>query len=468
MDSLHRVRSLIPYLNYSSLRRSKILPKKAMFTKISKGGKLPTLASKMGYAEFGVFMEDVIQRCLQGNLEGLKVEISLKRYLKLKDYREIQELVCDHFSSPEKVIYEPEWPVEDIVGHPDLVYQDCVYDIKTTGRFNAMRSETILQVLSYFCLAQKLGIQIKKVGLILPAQRLILTYDLSEWRWEGFWNALKDSIPLKLQRESLYQVNPLELLKFKLLAQRSKLGFHVGKEGLLGLVSSGVALQFFVGGRSSSVINLSGTFKKKLKSEIEKHQAKVFIHAPYVINLSNPHGKEVTDGIPWACTLLQKLLKIGEECSLSGVVVHCGKRGKFSESEAVQVMKRSVEATLKDFTVKSPLLLESSSGQGGETLCSPEELSSFWLSLSEDVRNKVKICVDTCHVFASGYNPMEYLLRLGDFKVPVALIHYNDSKCQKGSKKDRHAPMGRGYIGFEELYSVLEWALYNKVPCVVE
>jgi len=466
MDS-HRVRSLIPYLNYSSLRKTKILPQGAMFTKIPRGGKMPYLAKKMNYDKFGLFMEEVIQKCLTGNLEKLQVKDELKRYLKINDYQEIQKLVCHHFISPQEVIYESEWSVEDIVGHPDIVYKDCVYDIKTTGRFNAMRSETILQVLSYFCLAQKSGFKISKVGLVLPAQRLILTYDLSEWKWNKFWEELKGCIKLKKERETLYDISLYEQIAFKQLCQK-RVGMHIRKENLLDFICMKSPLQFFVGGRSSSIINLSSTFKNQLKTEINKHDGKVFIHAPYIINLSNPHGTKGREDPPWACQLLQKLLTLGDECNLSGIVVHCGKRKKLSLSSAIDEMKKAVESTLKETSFKCPLLLETSSGQGGEILCSPEELSSFWLSLPERIRSKVKICVDTCHVFAAGYNPMEYLCYLNGTGIPVALIHYNDSKFQKGAKKDRHASIGTGYIGFEEMRDVLEWSIFNNVPCVIE
>jgi len=63
---------------------------------------------------------------------------------------------------------------------------------------------------------------------------------------------------------------------------------------------------------------------------------------------------------------------------------------------------------------------------------------------------------------------MEYILELEKRGVPIKLIHYNDSKMKKGSRRDRHAAIGNGYIGFSPLFNVLSWAIKNNVPCVSE
>lgn len=457
---MHRVRTLIPYLDYTPLRKQKILPKQALFTKIPRGGKFPSIAAKMGYSKFGLYMETVI-----------KASLTRSGKVSLKDYTEVKNLVCEHFKSPNDVVYEPEWSCSPVAGHPDLVYQDCVYDIKTTGRFNAMRSETILQVLSYFCLAQKLGKSITKIGLVLPAQRLILTYDLSEWKWEPFWKELVDCVPLKQQRESLYRVNPVMLVSYSIACKQARVGTHISKLDLIQNIPYGRALQFFVAGRASSKIDLTSIFKKKLKEAVIKNSVNVFIHSSYILNLSKPCGNFKRKGdsdTPWVCEKLQTLLQLGSECQLKGIVIHCGKVGGLEMSDAITAMHESVELAVEGCSVGCPLLIETSSGQGGEILCSPEELSSFWLSLSSKAKKVVSICVDTCHVFAAGYNPIEFILYLESAGVPIALIHYNDSKCKKGSKKDRHAPIGHGYIGFEPLVNVLTWAHHAGVPLLME
>lgn len=220
-QSYHRVRSIIPYLgNITSLRKDKILPKQSLFTKVGKGGKFPNWAEKLGWSQYGLFMETIIQNILVYHSEPL--EECLKRpqkylpsnFQKLynpKDYIEFGKTIREHLNVSKHGLpqFEPEWhaPHDPIVGHPDLVTKDCVYDIKTTGRFNAMRTSTIYQILSYYCLSQlrhnNKHPKVKFVGLILPAQNIIFKVELKNWDWKSFWNKLKDCINKKSQQKDL-------------------------------------------------------------------------------------------------------------------------------------------------------------------------------------------------------------------------------------------------------------------------
>jgi deoxyribonuclease-4 len=54
------------------------------------------------------------------------------------------------------------------------------------------------------------------------------------------------------------------------------------------------------------------------------------------------------------------------------------------------------------------------------------------------------------------------------YNVPVKLIHYNDSKGECGCKKDRHAPIGQGFIGLESLNATLTYAVKKNIPLLTE
>ena len=104
-------------------------------------------------------------------------------------------------------------------------------------------------------------------------------------------------------------------------------------------------------------------------------------------------------------------------------------------------------------------------GQGTEVLTDIDDFSDFYNKFNESQKNKVKICIDTCHVFACGYDPLEYLKKWNELQPDsIVLVHYNDSKCECGSKKDRHAPAGEGYIGLEKLNSITEWCSNLDIP----
>jgi len=480
---MSRVRTLIPFLDYSDLRKKKILPKQALFTKVSRGGTFPKIAQKMGYMDFGSYMEVIIQEAIVCSsvpllevFEGCRAPLheEYQSLFKPEDYVEIGEMVRDHFCVGDSIpTFEPEWfvPEDGVVGHPDVVTEDCVYDIKTTGRFNAMRAETIFQILSYYCLAQIQGLLVTHVGLILPAQRKIFKVDVREWNWKPFWNKLKECIALKEAQSRLYQMPMLEHAIF--LTESQRVGTHIEKKNLLNMMNFGRPLQFFVGGRvSTKVTKLTHCMTNTLKNRLHPP---IFIHAPYNINLSKPYGKlkrEEDDqlDLPWTCYQTREVIRTGLKAGINGVVVHCGKQGGISEEEALKGMRESlchIAPHVEDESV-CPLLLETSSGQSGELLSDPEEFAQFYLALPEEVQKKIKICLDTCHVFAAGFDPMEFIETLESKKIPIALIHYNDSKMPKGSKRDRHAAIGRGYIGIKPLFNVLMWANANNIPCVHE
>jgi deoxyribonuclease-4 len=96
-----------------------------------------------------------------------------------------------------------------------------------------------------------------------------------------------------------------------------------------------------------------------------------------------------------------------------------------------------------------------------------ESLSSFYSRFNNDPR--VKICIDTCHVFQTGYDPLQYIT-LWNVLHPnsIKLIHLNDSVKPCGSCIDRHAPIGHGHIGKGKLLSVISWSQKYNIPMVIE
>ena len=496
----YRVRTLLRYLNYSNLRTSKILPSNAFFTGIPIGGKFPALARKIGYSEFGFLMEFIIHASLVNRdvsveeavvCAELSVPICFRKYFKPSDYTSVGDLVRSHFSS--MPTEQAELTHDSVQGHPDIIYKDCVYDIKTTGRFSAMRSDTILQLLSYYCLSQMSypDGKIKKIGLILPAQNRIIVADLQEWNWKRFWKELMGCIQLKHQREALYAADYDSRLIYE-MTMYGYIGTHVSKDQLLHYIRScGRPSQFFVAGRSNSSVSVAPSFRKHLKEAISQTSNRgneVFIHSPYTLNLSKPtgDGRRSESGMPWVCKTLISLLEMGAECGLSGIVVHCGQRRTknkkvkdkdtgmvttvppVSHMTALFNMFECVHIIAEHATNNCPLLIETPAGQAGEMLAKRDELISFFMAMSPATKGRVKMCIDTCHVFAAGYKPDEYIQEVIASGIEIGLIHYNDSNYPLGCGKDSHATPGNGYIGFDSLFNVLNLAIENKIPCVFE
>ena len=118
------------------------------------------------------------------------------------------------------------------------------------------------------------------------------------------------------------------------------------------------------------------------------------------------------------------------------------------------------------------ILLETMSGKGTEIGVSFEELKEIRDGVKHPER--IGVCLDTCHVFAAGYdivNDLDKVLEEFDRVMGLDLlraIHLNDSMMPFGAHKDRHAAIGEGEIGLEALLRVLEHPLLRKLPFYLE
>lgn len=118
------------------------------------------------------------------------------------------------------------------------------------------------------------------------------------------------------------------------------------------------------------------------------------------------------------------------------------------------------------------VLLETMAGKGSEVGRSFEELRSIIDKV--EIKEKLGVCLDTCHVFDGGYDIVEHLDDvLNEFDKVIGLdrlkaIHLNDSMNPLGSHKDRHAKIGEGNIGKEALIRVVNHPKLKALPFYLE
>lgn len=215
-----------------------------------------------------------------------------------------------------------------------------------------------------------------------------------------------------------------------------------------------------------SSINLEDT--ERTCDIIKQNDINIFIHSAYLINLAR-----IGDEFIKSRDSLVYDLKIGKMLGAKGVVVHVGKSLKMDRDEAVLNMYNNIISIKDDIDECCPLLIETPSGQGSELLTSFEEFSNFYLSIinsGEDMKNKVKVCIDTCHIFASGVEDiLDYIIRFNTmFEGSLQLIHYNDSDGACKSCVDRHKPIGEGKICINALENVLDYATSNNICMIRE
>jgi len=118
------------------------------------------------------------------------------------------------------------------------------------------------------------------------------------------------------------------------------------------------------------------------------------------------------------------------------------------------------------------VLLETMAGKGSEVGGTFEEIAAVIDRVQR--KDKIGVCLDTCHVSDGGYNIIEDLDGvLKEFDRTIGLeklkaLHINDSKNPMGARKDRHACIGEGYLGTETIVKIISHPKLQGLPCILE
>ncbi|MBN2822718.1 MAG: deoxyribonuclease IV, partial [Coriobacteriia bacterium] len=157
-------------------------------------------------------------------------------------------------------------------------------------------------------------------------------------------------------------------------------------------------------------------------------------------------------------------LKRADLLGADGVVTHVGTTGGTSAEQTAARVAAAVQAAfLVAGDVGCRLLLENTAGAGTTFGNSPEELGAILEELSGELRPRVGVCIDSCHAHAAGYDmsTAEGWTQLVDSVEKwcgagaIGAVHANDCVFPSGSKKDRHAWIGDGTIGYEGFTGML-------------
>lgn len=382
-----------------------------------------------------------------------------------------------------------------IQGHPDIISLNMVLDIKTTQNFNKMADESFLQILSYVAIMRHNNRIVDYTGILLPLQTALILVDIREWDSKPFLQILANEVsltctpdlPTDLQSiitavSCISSVGPT-LSKTIILPTLTAKGNHQKKtlkmsEALNNYVNEMLAngeefkpAQIFFHGNITMKLDIKSDEIAKVAQLIYNTGLRLYIHAPYTINLSNPvTSKTPTDTEP-VLKITEQHLETAATMGCRGVVLHVGKAvGGMKISEGLDKMEESIRRVISHSTETCPFLLETPVGAGNEVGWQVGEFIDFYDRFTPEEKRRFKICIDTCHVWAAGYEPMEYITRweARHGANSVALIHFNDSKNKKGSRTDRHAPCGSGYIGYPKLALVAQWADSNNIDMVFE
>lgn len=193
-------------------------------------------------------------------------------------------------------------------------------------------------------------------------------------------------------------------------------------------------------------------------------------HDSYLINLADadPERREKSK---------QGLLAEMNRCSLYGIpytVSHMGAHINQGEEVGLKRIAEVAGEILNESPQNVTLLMETTAGQGTCLNCKFEHLAKI-LELTKSPE-RLKICLDTCHIFAAGYDirtqeTYEETFELFDHLIgieQIKVIHCNDSKKPLGSRVDRHENLGEGLIGATAFQLLVNDPRFERVPIIVE
>jgi deoxyribonuclease IV len=192
----------------------------------------------------------------------------------------------------------------------------------------------------------------------------------------------------------------------------------------------------------------------------------VVIHAIYLINCASTDRELRRKS---AASLIHAL-RTGDEIGADGVVLHPGSAKGEPNEEALPRVAELVTHAL-DETDRCPVLLENTAGAGDTIGRSFEELDRLVKLCGR--RKRVGLCLDSCHLFASGYDiaTADKLGRVLEGAADldrVRCLHMNDSQTPLGSNRDRHAPPGDGEIGARGCAAFLSEPRFEGLPVLFE
>jgi len=208
-------------------------------------------------------------------------------------------------------------------------------------------------------------------------------------------------------------------------------------------------------------------FKKAWK---ESNIQSVIAHAAYLINLGSPNPATVSKS---AQALTDELIRC-DQLGIPYLVLHPGSAGNTSEEKALQQIANQLDIIFRSTPGTTKILLETMAGQGSNLGYHLEQIASIYQA--SQYKERLGVCLDTCHIFAAGYDvrtPSTYQAFWKRFDDLIGLdllkaIHLNDSKKEFGSRADRHEHIGKGAIGLEAFRLLCTDSQFADIPKILE
>lgn len=193
----------------------------------------------------------------------------------------------------------------------------------------------------------------------------------------------------------------------------------------------------------------------------------MIVHAPYIINLANTLKSETYE---IAVSFLKEEIKRTQALGAKYIVLHPGSHVKAGEDVGLASIIKGLDEAMEDMQDVC-IALETMAGKGSELGYQFEQIK--YIKDHVQKPEHIKVCLDTCHINDAGYDLNDFDAILDEFDRIIGLehlvcIHLNDSKNTKGARKDRHANLGFGEIGFDILCSIANHPRLHDVVKILE
>lgn len=195
----------------------------------------------------------------------------------------------------------------------------------------------------------------------------------------------------------------------------------------------------------------------------------IFVHDSYLINLASPDAEKWEKSKRAFAEELQRCAHLG----VTGLVMHPGAHLDTGEESGLQRIAAAFKELVADGPTGVQILLETTAGMGSHLGWRFEQLARIIELVPE---HDFGICLDTCHVFAAGYDFSSeegYARMMTDFDriigcEKIKLFHMNDSKKPCGSRVDRHDHIGQGHIGETGFASLMRDERFARTAKILE
>ncbi len=190
-------------------------------------------------------------------------------------------------------------------------------------------------------------------------------------------------------------------------------------------------------------------------------------HGSYTMNLCSANADTRANGLDMLTQDLERMELLPDNLYNFHPGFHTGQGTETGIRQIAEALNRVLRQDMR-----TTILLETMAGKGSEVGGTFEELREIIDRV--DCRDKIGVCFDTCHTWDAGYdlvNHLDGVLQHFDDVVGLSrlkAVHFNDSKNERGSHKDRHEKLGQGYLGVDAMKRIALHPAFAGLPFILE